>query len=144
MANTNVQATTEKYIRNLTSAVPAIKASIMAVTESPTQKAAAKAEEYVRGVQRAKESGKWQEGLRAVSLEDWKRATADKGAARIATGAMEAKGKMQAFFSQLLPHTAALSQQIAQMPKGSEADSVARMMANFDGMRRFRFVKGRV
>ncbi len=131
----------EKWSRNLSNAIPSIKAGVQAVTESPTQKAASQVDRYVRGVQEAAQTGTWQEGLNSVTLEDWKMATAEKGTARIADGVAKAKTKMQRFFDQLLPHTDMVRQTISGMPKGTEQDSDARMLAASRLMRQFKFRK---
>lgn len=141
MSKLSPQAVADKYIRAMSNAVPAIKAGVMATTENPMAKAAASEDAWVSGVQRAKDSGKFRDGLMAVPFEEWKRLTAEKGSARIAQGVQEAKPKLQQFFSQLLPYTEQVSQRIAQMPKGTDADSAARMMANFESMKQFRFRK---
>lgn len=139
MAKLTAAQVADKWARNLSNSVPSIKAGVQSVTESPMAKAAAQVDRYKMGVQRAADDGTWAEGLQAVSLEDWKTATAEKGTARIADGVAKAKSKQQRFYDQLLPHTEMVKQTIASMPKGSEADSDARMLAASRMMRQFKF-----
>lgn len=138
MAQLNASDVTAKWARNMTASVPAIKAGVQAVTESPMTKAAAAADRYVAGVQRAAESGKWQEGLMSVSLDEWKRLTAEKGAGRIAAGVSAATPKMESFMRQLLPFTAQVSRDIQAMPKGTLEDSIARSTETIRKMAQFR------
>lgn len=128
----------DKWTRNMTAAVPTIKAGILAVSESPMEKAANAADRYVEGVRRAKESGKFQAGLRSVTLEQWKQLAGEKGTARIAQGVTAAKDKMRQFLDKLLPYTEQASREIQAMPKGTPEASMARMMRNFEIMSRFK------
>lgn len=135
----DVQATLQKYLRNAGGAAEAYKAGVRAVTESPTAKAARHPDRYLAGVQRAVDDGRWAERLTAVTLADWQTASVEKGARRLADGVKAAEGKMNDFLGQLLPHTDRVKAAIREMPKGSEADSDARMLEAVRMMRQFRF-----
>lgn len=135
----DVQAAAQKWQRNLTQAVPTIKAGVMAVRESPMAKAADRADYYLQQVQQAVASGKFQAALRSVSLADWQQATAEKGTARIAAGVNAAMPKMQAFLGQLIPYTDNVKRTIAAMPRGGAAEADARMLAAVNLMRQFKF-----
>lgn len=142
MPSKDAAAVAAQWAQNLTAAVPRIKAGVMAVTESPTAKAAQAVDAYVAGVQRAAMTNKFQDGLNSVSLNDWQRATAEKGTAAIANGVAFAKPKMQKFLTWLLPQTEAIKQQIKSMPRGKGAAAKARMDANYAAMSALRY-KGR-
>lgn len=142
MATLSGQQAADKWASRAASAVPQTKAGIMGVQSSPMEKAAARADAYAAGVQRAVEQGTYQAGLRAVSLDQWKAATAGKGADRIASGASAAKDKMAAFFEWLLPKTDAVKAAVAGMPKGTKEDSRARLNRAFDMMSSIKY-KGR-
>jgi hypothetical protein len=131
----------QKWARGMTGSVQSIKDGVQAMTENPMAKAAARQDAYVAGVQRAVDNGKYRDGLLSVSFEEWKRSTAEKGTQRIASGVTAASDKMTKFFDQLLPFTARVSAEIDQMPKGSESDNMARMVANFQKMSQFKFRK---
>ena len=104
-----------------------ITAGVNNVTVAPTQLAAAAADRMLMGIQRAVQSGKWQAGLQAVSLQDWKSAMLDKGVNRIASGAAAARGKVQAFLQAFLPYVAQGVQQMdATMPRGDLEQNIAR------------------
>ena len=113
----------------------------MAVTASPMEKAAARADDYVAGVQAAVASGKWQNNLRAVTLQQWQAATAGKGADRIAAGAAAAVEKQTQFFAQLLPVTERVKTAARAMPSGKGEAARARMNMAFDMMSQFRYQK---
>lgn len=139
MATPSVETALNKWKRNLVSSIPSIKEGVMSVTKSPMLAAAAKKAEYVAGVQRAADSGKWEEGLAGVSLESWKESTADKGTQRIALGVEKAAPKMQRFLTQLLPYTARVKAEIAAMPKGTLEDGIQRAIAAMTKMSQFKY-----
>lgn len=139
MPQLNVQNTVAKWKRNLTNSQQTIKDGVMAVQESPTLAAARAQERYVQGVQQAVQSGKWQRGLRSVTLDQWQQKTVNVGIPRLAAGVNAATDKMTAFMTQLLPYTANVSRTVRAMPKNTLQDSIARaqraieMMAQFKG-----------
>ena len=137
----DMQTTLDKWVRNTQAGIPSYKAGVMAVTVSPTTKAAAQAQFYAQQVQAAVDSGRYQAGLQAVSLSDWQNAAVNKGANRIATGVQGAVPKMQNFLTQFLPFVASVKQRIASMPKGGTAEADARMLAAVQLMRSFKFQK---
>lgn len=128
----------EKHARNLKAATPDVRRGVERVTESPTEKAAAQQDKWLLGIQEAASSGKWQSGLRRVSLAEWKDKTLNKGIARIGPGIDAAKAKVLAFASELLPFEAALQGQIETMPDMTLEDSIARATAWMRGMTGFR------
>lgn len=120
----------EKWQRNLSSAQESIRAGVNAVDESPTTKAANRAEAMVSGVQRAVADGKWQRGLQRVTLQDWKQAMLEKGVPRIASGAASALPKVQDFMSEFLPFVEQGVQRINQSnPRGDLEQNIARATA---------------
>lgn len=100
-------------------------------------RAAQREDAYLAGIQRALNTGKRARGLQRKSLQDWQRLTTAK-ISRIASGAQEAKPEMVKFMSELLPYTEQVKAAIKQMPKGTEADANARMLAAVEMMRKFR------
>ena len=52
----------------------------------------------------ALESGKWANGLKRVSLEEWKQKMLELGLNRVASGLDANKKKVEEFAAQLLPH----------------------------------------
>lgn len=122
----NAQAVSQKWQRNFAGSSESYKARIGAVTESPMEKAAAAKAQWVAGVNRASENGKYEAGLRRVSLQQWKDAAMTKGAQRLADGAAAARPKMEAFLREFLPFVAENQRRIADMPRGSLEQNIAR------------------
>lgn len=119
----------DNWARGMANSGEKLKQGIMAVTVSPTAKAADAADRMLAGVQRAIQSGKTQAALRAVSLEAWKDAAINKGANRVAGGAAAAKPKFTNFMQQFLPHLAAGMAQLDSMPRGDIEQNLARARA---------------
>ena len=133
----NAQEYQEKHARRLKAAVPDIRRGVERVTESPMLKAAAKSEKMLQNLTEAVNDGKWERGLRRVSLEDWKNATVEKGTGRIAAGIDAAKEKTIAFAEELLPAVERAQTKINTMPDLTLEDNINRMgeyareMSNF-------------
>ena len=103
MARVTPEQMAEKWARRTSAASQDYVAGINRVTEAPGVAAAAKQDKYVAGVQEAAASGKWANRVASVSLADWKRLAADKGAGRIAAGVQGAQTKYQRFAREFLP-----------------------------------------
>ncbi len=114
MAMPTPQQAANNWARGMANSTEKIRTGIQAVTESPTAKAAARADAYAQGVQRAVAERRYQDGLEAVTLEDWKRASLEKGVNRIAGGAEASKPKFANFMTEFLPHVQA---GVAQLPE---------------------------
>jgi hypothetical protein len=126
-----------KWQRNLSGSVESIRSGVAAVDQSPTEKAAARSDQYLIGVQNAVDSGKYQAGLRSVSLEQWKQAMLDKGVPRIASGAAAGEPKMQAFLQEFLPYVEQGQRMLDNMPRGSLAENIARSTAMIEHLANF-------
>lgn len=136
MAMQTPQAITQKWLNNMSRASEAYKAGVQAVTESPTAKAAAAADRYVQGVQRAVDTGKFQNNLQRISLPAWQQATINKGAARLASGAAAAQDKMQAAMQSLIPY---IQQGVSQLPpRGDMNANIQRAVAMMTWMGNYR------
>ena len=129
----------EKHARRLKGAVDDIRAGVMAVTESPTAKAAAKQDKMLARLQEAVQSGKWAARLRAVPLDEWKDKTINLGINRIAAGIDAAHGKQVAFAGKLLPFESNLKTTIDKMPDLTLEDSISRATAWIRGMAKFTY-----
>ena len=129
---------TEKHARNLVASAPDIVAGINRVDKAPTEQAAAKVTKYLVGIQAAVQSGKWVAGLKRVSLEQWKKATADKGVPRISQGIADAAEKVNAFATVFLPFIDGVSTKTRAMPSMTLEDSIARMTAQVRGAAAFK------
>lgn len=127
----------EKHARRLSAAVDDVRKGIDKVTVNPCELAAAKQSKMLANLTAAVNDGRWANGLKRVTLEDWKRKARDVGAGRIPAGIAAAKEKVIAFAEQLLPHIDAGQAKIKGMPDITLEDNIARMtdfirhMANF-------------
>lgn len=128
----------EKWQRRLSSSLPDIERGVRNVTVSPTQLAAAKQQKMLQRLTEAVQSGKWANGLKSVSLEQWREATITKGLNRIPVGAEQGRGKMEQFAAKLIPYQETLKGQINNMPDLTLQDSIARMTAWVNGMAKFK------
>lgn len=119
----------DKWGRRMKGAITDIQAGIDSVTESPTEKAAAKQEKMLTNLTEAVNNGKWADGLRKVSLSDWKTKTKEKVGTRLAQGVDQAMPKRKAFDSYLVSTLNAKLPDINAMPDMTIDDSVNRVRA---------------
>ncbi len=127
----------EKHNRRTKAALDDMRAGVEAVTEAPTAKAAAKQEKMRQRLLEALESGKWANGLKRVSLEEWKQKMIELGLNRVASGLDANKKKVEEFAAQLLPHIEAGQKLIEKMPDVTLEDSINRMTAFIRHMSKF-------
>lgn len=128
----------DKHARRLKAAVEDVRKGIDKVTESPTEKAAAKQDKMLTNLTAAVQAGKWAQGLKRVSLDDWKKKARDVGVNRIAAGIDAAKDKVIAFADQLLPYIDRQKAAIASMPDVTLDDNINRMNTFIRGMANFK------
>jgi len=127
----------EKHARRLKGAITDMERGVAAVTSSPTLAAAAKKDKMRANVTRALDTGKWEGGLKRVSLEEWKRKMSEKGLGRVAAGIDAAQDKVAAFASELLPYQDRLKAEISKMPDATLEDNINRMNHFIRGMAKF-------
>lgn len=130
------QQMTENWLRGMSGSSEKYKQGIERVNESPTEKAANASQAYLDGVQRGNE--KRVAKLRMVSLQDWKSAAINKGAARLASGASASKAKYQAFTGRYLPYLSSVQSQVHSMPRGDFATNMARCYKNAELLHNYR------
>jgi hypothetical protein len=138
MAKLTAAQFAEKWQRRLQAASPDIQNGINRVDVSPTEKAAAKQDKYLANVTAAAQSGKWANGLRRVTLSDWKTAAINKGIPRISQGVAGAGAKVTNFANQLLSFQDSLQGKIQSMPDLTLEDSINRMNTWVRGMATFK------
>jgi len=127
----------EKHARRLKASTEDIRSGIQKVTDSPMEKAAKKKDKMRANITAALDNGKWEKGLKRVSLSDWKSKAADVGVGRIAAGIDAAASKVQSFAGELLPHIDAVKAQVDKMPDVTLEDSINRMTTFIRGMAKF-------
>jgi len=128
----------EKHARRLKGAVEDMRNGIMNVTVAPTQLAAAKQAKMLARLTESVINGKWANGLKKVTLEDWKTKMIDKGLNRVAGGIDSASDKVIDFAGQLLPAITNAQGKISSMPDMTLEDSINRMNTFVREMAKFR------
>ena len=131
----------DKWKRHSEGAVADYTKGVQGVTESPTDKAANKEAKMKANLIKSIDEGKWAKGLRAVSLEDWKRSAVEKGATNYGTGVRASEGKMADYMSEVLPHIESGQRAIKEMPDITLEDSVNRATAWIRHMAKFKRAK---
>lgn len=129
MPRMSVQQAVDKWQRKSQGASQDYVNGINAVTQAPGAAAARNVQGYVNGVQAAVTSGKWQQNVGAVSLEDWRRAAVEKGAARLGPGVMAAAPKMAAALDRVFPMIDRAQQEISGMDRSTPEARIARSSA---------------
>lgn len=128
----------EKQMRRTKAATQDMVAGVNAVEVAPSTQAIAKKQKAVQNWNDAMNSGKWERGLKRVTLDDWKKAMVEKGVARVAAGVDAAKDKLTAFYAELIPFQADLSKKIEVLPDLTVEDSIQRAATWIRGMSNFR------
>lgn len=138
MAKLSPSEFAEKWARRLSAAAPDIQKGVQRVDVSPTEKAASKKDKMLRNLTDAVQSGKWEAGLRKVSLNDWKNALITKGIPRITQGVQGAQSDVADFATQLLAYQDQIKGEIERMPDLTIEDSIQRMTAWVRRMAQFK------
>lgn len=129
MAKLTAEQFQEKHNRRLKAAIEDMRLGVSQVSESPTSKAAKKADKMVANLTASVHSGKWAAGLNRVSLDQWKTQMIDKGLPRVATGIDGAADKVKAFASDFLPFLDGVKAKVEKMPDVTLEDNISRMTA---------------
>lgn len=132
------QAALAKWKARMADAGKAMAEGVAAVTESPMQKAAAAVDKYQAGVRKAVEDGTFVAGLQAVPLEEWKRTMAKKGVDNMQNGVRDISARSQTAITDVVDYAQKAGAEVRAMPKVTEGDAKARMMAQFDKMKSYR------
>lgn len=118
----------EKHARRLSAATEDVRRGIDRVTVNPCEQAAAKKDKMLANLTASVTDGRWERGLKRVTLEQWKDKAKNVGVGRIAAGITAAKDKVIAFADQLLPHIDSGLSKIKTMPDLSLEDNINRMV----------------
>ncbi len=117
----------EKWGRRTKAAVPDFVRGVQRTNINPMQAAVAQQSVMQTNLNAAIDSGRWADGLNAVSISDWKDKTANVGAQRISAGVDAAAPKVAAFAAVLLPHIEAGQALLEQTPRGDFEANLNRM-----------------
>ncbi len=137
MAKLTPQEFQDKQARRLKASIEDMRMGVERVTTAPSQLAIAKKEKMRAEINRAIDSGKWEQGLKRVGLEEWKSKMISKGLGRVAAGIDAASAKVVQFASELLPFQDNLRMTITKMPDVSIEDNINRMTTWVRGMAKF-------
>lgn len=137
MAKLTPEQAQEKHARRLKGATEDMRLGVERVTVSPTSLAAAKKDKMRTNIMKSIDTGKWERGLKRVSLEDWKKQMTEKGIARVSAGIDGAAAKTTAFFGELFPFQDNLKREIERLPDVTLEDNINRMTTFVRGMAKF-------
>lgn len=125
MASTDPTAASNAWLSGMQGASTKITAGVNAVTVSPGSAAARQANVWAQNTAAAQ--AKYAKNVNAVSLQDWKDATINKGVSRVASGAAASQGKYQAAMTQILPQIASI---VSGLPaRGTTDQNIQRAVA---------------
>lgn len=131
----------DKWRRRAEASASDYQKGIERVSESPMEKAVAKKDKFKANLIKAIDDGKWEKGLKSVSLTDWKDSVAKKGVPNYATGIRASETKMEKFMTELIPFQETLQAEVNRMPDITLADSIARATKWIEGMAKFKQTK---
>lgn len=138
MAKLTADEFQEKHARRLKASLEDMRLGVERVTTNPMEQAAAKADKMKQNIVASIDSGKWQAGLRRVTLDDWKRNMVEKGVNRVASGIDAAAPKVKDFAAKLLPYIDSEVAKVKKMPDITLEDSISRMTSFVRGMSKFK------
>lgn len=130
------QEATEKWVTKLGQAGPEMQAGVARVTEAPGAAAAAQVQKYVAGVQ--ENINKWRANVARVSLSDWQKSMTELGIPRVAQGAQQKRGKMEAFQAEFFPFLDRVLAEVNRMPTTTKAQRIAKMVATVEKTGQFK------
>jgi ElaB/YqjD/DUF883 family membrane-anchored ribosome-binding protein len=133
--NLSAAQISDKWGKRMKSSITDIQAGIDTVTESPTEKAAAKQDKMKQNLNAAIDNGRWASGLRSVSLSDWKTKTKQKVGERMSSGVDAGMPKRQKFDQYLVSTLNGVMPEINSMPDMTLEDSVNRVRKLMTHMR---------
>lgn len=129
-----------RWEQGMNNAAERMRAGVQAVREAPQAAALRNVDKMRANFLRSLDSGKYASAMGRSTLQQWQQAMLQKGIPRIADGVRGAQTKVTAFANTLLQYEANLQQQVRAMPSATDADMKARMVAWYEGMKRFNFV----
>lgn len=117
----------EKWNRRLSQSTEDIRRGINRVTEAPGVKAAAQKDAMLANLTKAVNDGTWENQVRGVGLDDWKKSAIDKGVARIPQGVAAAAASQVTMAERLLPAVDAAVSEANKTKRGDLEANITRM-----------------
>lgn len=124
----------QRWSQRLGESADRYRAGITATQVNPMELAAANADGWLAGVQRAHREQRYQNALRNVSIQDWKNAAINVGAGRLVDGATKARRKVVAFWQFYRPIMETVQTAVRAMPRATYEQRRARAIAMMDGL----------
>lgn len=138
MGKTKVSLTaaqiSENWQSKMKSAVSRITTGVNNVSTSPMEKAANAKEKWLTGIQNAANNGTWENGLRSVTLSDWKSRTINKVQTNLATGVDNAMTKRRTFDTWLVENLNQVLPEIDALPTTTKEDNINKAVAYMRAM----------
>lgn len=131
----------DKWKRNAQSATESMKEGAAAVKEAPGLKAARKKEKYRQNT--AASVDKWATNTAAVPLAEWQDDYVTLGIPRYGQGVERGYNAAQAFHEQHQPFVEAVKAKLDSMDDSTPEGRKAKMNANFDEQRKFKYTRRR-
>lgn len=125
----NVQASLEKWKRNIATSGDSVKSGVNQMSESPGVKAAAAKDKYLRRVQESANDGTYEAGQLSYTLQEYKDAVVGKGISNMMTGASKISARSQRAMTDNFAHANQVSDQVAGMPTGTLEEGIAKSAA---------------
>lgn len=131
----SAQSITEKWAQRTSGATQQVIEGVARVQQAPGVKAAQQKNVWLQNIQA--KADKWENNVKAVSLQSWQQATT-QGAQRIAAGVNAKKGKMESFLNEFLPYVEQVQRRVEAMPRGSLDQNLLRMVENARQLSQFK------
>lgn len=129
MAKVTAAEYTEKWNRRMKGSTEDIRRGVGKVTEAPGMAAAKQQALMLEKLTASIMSGKWAKAVSAISVEDWKQSTLNKGLQRIAAGVDGATPAMQQKAQELLAKVDSAVNEVNKIPRGNLEQNIQRMVA---------------
>ena len=133
MPKVTPQAAADKWATNAAGAAPRYASGVQNTQIDVVGRALAQEGVMLQNITQAITSGHWRRKLGEVGTAGWKTKTVQK-AGNYGQGINSGKDKTLRAFQTLFPFMQTLQDAIAQMPSGTQADSIARATAWIQGM----------
>jgi len=130
-----------KQIARAAVATEDFKAGVEAPDRDPIKAALDASAKRAAKVRESLEKKTWEAAMRKVSVDEWKKATLEKGADRFARGIEFAEPKIRKFVAAFQPKLQEIQNAVRALPDVTDADREKRMLEN---LRRLKALKGKI
>lgn len=124
----------DKWSKNTKGAVTYYKQGVQSVQVNPAQQAAEASNKWQENVSSDRARNRFVDGLSQVTLQSWKNAAAEKGAARISSGVDGAVGKMGNFADYVVNTIYPMADDVNSMANTTFDDRVQKAISMMTGL----------